>query len=89
MLWKHTPLGDHLALEQLLISARLHPAGFSAPVALGAFGFGVSVTSCFFFFVFNFQKRFPAHYRRDHPGTIILEGGKNGDKLEMCLIAIR
>lgn len=49
MLWK--PLGDHLALEQLLISAHLHPAGFSASVALGAFGFGVSVTSIFFFFL--------------------------------------
>lgn len=47
MLWKHTPVGDHLAFEQLLISAHLHPPGFSASVDLRAFGFGVSVTSIF------------------------------------------
>lgn len=30
MLWKHMPLGDHLAFEQLLISADLHSLGFLA-----------------------------------------------------------
>lgn len=48
MLWKHMPLGDHLAFEQLLISANLHSPGFfSLLVNLKAFGFGVSVTSIF------------------------------------------
>lgn len=34
MLWKHMPLGDHLAFEQLLISANLRPPGFLASLLI-------------------------------------------------------
>lgn len=48
MLWKHMPLGDHLAFEQLLIPANLHSLDFfSLLVNLKTFGFGISETSIF------------------------------------------
>lgn len=84
MLWKHMPLGDHLAFEQLLISANLHSPGFLASLLNSGhlvLGFLLQV-------FFNFRKQFSSHYRRDHPGTIILQGEQNGDKLEMHLILI-
>lgn len=76
-------LGDHLAREQLLVSAHLHPPSFTASVNVKVFGFGVSVTTILLIFTSC------SHYRRDRSGTTILQGEQNGDKLGMRLIVIQ